>query len=173
MPATPISMASHTIGFVNGYDSMFVKPNMRPPKPKMDKPTEKKSAFADVSRVPKLCKPKIATNSEITPMIVKVRKIERQPFTSVCKPPSVGPIAGATLMAMPTVPIAMPRRDNGYIEKTVICRTGHITPPPMASSIRPISTSANVGPSQANMEPIVNTVMEAITIWRVEKRRVR
>ena len=49
MPTRPMSMASHTIGCVNGYDSMFVKPNMRPPKPKIDRPTEKKSAFADAS----------------------------------------------------------------------------------------------------------------------------
>ena len=46
-------------------------------------------------------------------MIVKVKKIERQPFKSVCTPPKVGPMAGATLMAMPTVPMAMPRWDNG------------------------------------------------------------
>ena len=108
-----MSMASHTIGCVNGYDSMFVKPNMSPPKPKIDRPTEKKSAFADASRVPKLRKPKIAKNSEITPITVSVRKIDRQPFKSVCTPPKVGPIAGATLMAMPTVPIAIPRRDRG------------------------------------------------------------
>ena len=113
MPTTPMSMASHTIGCVNGYDSMFVKPNMSPPKPKIDKPTEKKSALADASRVPKLRKPKIAKNSEITPMTVSVRKIDRQPFKSVCTPPNVGPIAGATLMAMPTVPIAIPRRERG------------------------------------------------------------
>ena len=70
-------------------------------------------ALADASRVPKLRKPKIAKNSEITPITVSVRKIDRQPFKSVCTPPKVGPIAGATLMAMPTVPIAIPRRDRG------------------------------------------------------------
>ena len=46
-------------------------------------------------------------------MMVMVRNIERQPLASVCHPPKVGPIAGATLMAMPTVPIAKPRRDSG------------------------------------------------------------
>ncbi len=92
---------------------MFVKPNIRPPKPKIDNPTEKKSAFAVSSRSPKLCRPKNASNRESTPMTDNVRKIERQPFKSVCRPPRVGPIAGATLIAMPTVPIAKPRRDNG------------------------------------------------------------
>ena len=113
MPARPISMAAHTIGCVNGYDSMFVKPNIRPPKPMTDSPTEKKSARALGSFTPKLRRPKMASSSEITPMTVRVRKMERQPFASVCHPPMVGPTAGATLMAMPTVPMAMPRRDNG------------------------------------------------------------
>ena len=55
----------------------------------------------------------MAATSEITPITVIVRKMERQPFASVCQPPSVGPMAGATLMAMPTVPMANPRRDRG------------------------------------------------------------
>ena len=55
----------------------------------------------------------MAASSEITPMMVMVRKIERQPLASVCQPPKVGPMAGATLMAMPTVPMAKPRRDSG------------------------------------------------------------
>jgi hypothetical protein len=55
----------------------------------------------------------------------------------------------------------------------VICRTGHITPVPTASSRRPIKTSTNDEPSQANTEPSVNTAIDAITIWRVENRRVR
>ena len=55
----------------------------------------------------------MAASSEITPMMVMVRKIDRQPLASVCQPPSVGPIAGATLMAMPTVPMANPRRESG------------------------------------------------------------
>ena len=59
------------------------------------------------------------------------------------------------------------------MENTVICRTGHITPVPTASSRRPINTSTNDEPSQANTEPSVNTAIDAITIWRVENRRVR
>ena len=55
----------------------------------------------------------MAASSETTPITVMVRKMERQPLASVCQPPKVGPIAGATLMAMPTVPIAKPRRDSG------------------------------------------------------------
>ena len=113
MPMMPISIGSQTMGCVYAYDSMFVKPNISPPKPKIDSPTEKKSALAEGSCTPKLRSPKNARNSEITPMIVKVKKIERQPFKSVCTPPKVGPMAGATLMAMPTVPMAMPRWDNG------------------------------------------------------------
>lgn len=37
---------------------------------------------------------------------------------------------GATAIAMPTMPIAMPRRASGKMENTVICSTGHITPVP-------------------------------------------
>ena len=50
------------------------------------------------------------------------------------------------------------------MENTVICRTGHITPVPTASSRRPANTSTNEEPSQANREPMVNTTIEAITI---------
>ena len=55
----------------------------------------------------------------------------------------------------------------------MICSTGHITPVPMASNIRPSSTRRNVGETHAISEPIVKTDMDAITIWRVEKRRVK
>ncbi len=47
------------------------------------------------------------------------------------------------------------------MENTVICRTGHITPVPTASSRRPIKTSTNDEPSQANTEPSVNTAIDA------------
>ena len=90
-----------------------MKPNISPPKPITDRHTEKKSARAEGSCEPKLCSPNMAASSEITPMMVMVRKIERQPLASVCQPPKVGPMAGATLMAMPTVPMANPRRDSG------------------------------------------------------------
>ena len=90
-----------------------MKPNISPPKPITDRHAEKKSARAEGSCEPKLCSPNMAASSETTPITVMVRKIERQPLASVCQPPKVGPIAGATLMAMPTVPIAKPRRDSG------------------------------------------------------------
>ena len=86
---------------------------MSPPKPMTDRQAEKRSARAEGSWEPKLCSPNMAASSEITPMMVMVRKIDRQPLASVCQPPSVGPIAGATLMAMPTVPMANPRRESG------------------------------------------------------------
>ena len=113
MPHSPTSIAPHTIGFDGAYDSMFVNPNIRPPKPSTDMATEKKSALAWSSVVPKLRSPKMASSRQNTPIIVSVKKIERQPKLSVWKPPKVGPSAGATLMAMPTAPMAMPRRDNG------------------------------------------------------------
>ena len=59
------------------------------------------------------------------------------------------------------------------MENTVICSTGHITPVPAASSTRPSSTQMKLGPNHAISEPTVNTAIEQITIWRVEKRRVR
>ena len=75
--------------------------------------TEKKSALAWSSVVPKLRSPKMDSSRQNTPIIVSVKKIERQPKLSVWKPPKVGPSAGATLMAIPTAPMAMPRRDSG------------------------------------------------------------
>jgi len=98
---------------VMGKFSMLVKPNMRPPNPKMDRATEKKSALTLVSRWPKLRRPKMDRSSATAPQMLSVRKMERQPLASVCQPPRVGPMAGATLMARPTVPMAMPRLDNG------------------------------------------------------------
>ncbi len=166
-------IGSHTTGAASGYAWMFVKPNISPPKPMMDSPTEKKSACAALSDSPKLCNPNTASRIEMQPMTVSVRKMALQPFISVCSPPSVGPIAGATAIAMPTMPIAMPRLSSGKIENTVICRTGHMTPVPTASRKRPNSASGNVGLSHASTEPTVNTTIEAMTIWRVENRRVR
>ena len=92
---------------------MFVKPNISPPKPNTDRNTEKKSALTVLSVAPKLCSQNVASTRANAPIAVSVRKIERQPFASVCQPPKVGPMAGATLMAMPTMPIAMPRRESG------------------------------------------------------------
>ena len=139
----------------------------------MESPTEKKSACAVLSDSPKLCNPKTASRIETQPMTVSVRKIDLHPFISVCTPPSVGPIAGATAIAIPTTPIAMPRRSSGKIENTVICRTGHMTPVPTASRKRPNNASGNVGLSHASTEPTVNTTIEAMTICRVENRLVR
>ena len=109
----PISIGSQTSGCVNAWASMLVKPNISPPKPKMERLTEKKSAFVLRSVAPKLCSPKKASSTEATPMTVSVMKIERHPFASVCHPPITGPMAGATLIAMPTVPMANPRRESG------------------------------------------------------------
>ena len=135
--------------------------------------TEKKSALAALSLAPKLRSPKMHNASETTPMTVSVKKIERHPLASVCRPPKVGPIAGATLIAMPTVPMAMPRRSSGKIVNTEICSTGHMTPVPMASRRRPSSTSTKLVPTQASSEPSVKITMEAMTICLVEKRRVK
>ena len=77
------------------------------------KSTEKKSAFVLRSVTPKLCSSKKASSTEAAPMTVNVMKIERHPFASVCHPPITGPMAGATLIAMPTVPMANPRRESG------------------------------------------------------------
>ena len=48
-----------------------------------------------------------------------------------------------------------------------------MTPVPMASRIRPSRMTTKVGPSQASIEPAVNTSMEVMTICRVVNRRVR
>ena len=107
------------------------------------------------------------------PITVREKKIDRQPLISVCKPPIVGPIAGAMLIAMPTLPIAIPRRVTGNTEKTVICKTGHITPVPIASRVRPTRAIIKSLLNHAKTEPTVKSSIEVITIWRVEKRRVK
>ena len=109
----------------------------------------------------------------IIPAAARVKNMERHPELSVWSPPRVGPRAGATLIAIPTVPIATPRRDIGITENTAICSTGHKTPVPIASSIRPESIAAKVGPAHASIEPAINMAIDASTICLVVNLRVR
>ena len=60
------------------------------------------------------------------------------------------------------------------MENTVICSTGHITPVPAAFKHAPEQHPDEAQPDPGHQrEPTVNTAIEQITIWRVEKRQVR
>ena len=139
----------------------------------IERPTEKKSACWLVSASLKLRSHSTTAIKHRIPSTKSKRNTDLQPKWSVCQPPSTGPTAGATLSAMPRVPIAKPRRFNGKIAKIVICSTGHMIPEPTASRMRPESTRGNVGASQARADPSVNTTIDEITICRVLNRFVR
>ena len=56
----------------------------------------------------------------------------RQPKLSMIYPERVGPIAGATPIAMPAIPMAAPRRFGGKIDIIIFCNNGIVIPTPTA-----------------------------------------
>jgi hypothetical protein len=67
----------------------------------------------------------------------------RQPGPSTMNPDSVGPIAGASAMTMPTRPIMRPRWREGTTFMIVVMSSGSMMPVPPAWMIRPVSSMTN------------------------------
>ena len=85
-----------------------------------------------------------------------IPKIIRQLALSMIHPERVGPIAGATPMAIPTIPIMVPRFSGGKIDIAIDCPNGVKIPPPRAATIRPVKSMAKLLAQKQIIFPIKN-----------------
>ena len=79
-------------------------------------------------------------------------------------------MAGATEMAMLTLPITRPRRSSGTRVKMVVISNGSMIAVPEAWTIRPSSSTQKPGAIPANRVPVLNNPSAAAYTVRVEKR---
>ena len=66
----------------------------------------------------------------------------------------MGPIAGANVIAIPIIPIALPRFSGGYKLKITVCTSGIITPAPVACSNLPTNKIEKLGAMALTIVPI-------------------
>jgi|GEM_PF-6141594 len=106
-------------------------PKTMPPKPRAERRNERKSTFGYVCSVTfRRVKTEYArTAREIGRM---PKKRARHEATPRIQPERVGPTAGATMMTMPSVPIAEPRLSGGMRARITFVRSGKINAVPAA-----------------------------------------
>ncbi len=83
--------------------------------------------------------------SATMPIGTLIRKIQCQLNEVTSQPPSVGPIAGATIAAMPHTAIARPCWRRGNISNTIVMPTGMSAPPPSPCRTRHRISTPSVG----------------------------
>ena len=88
-------------------------------------------------------------------------------------PASTGPAAGAQLITMPAMPMAVPRFSGGKMSMGTTPTSGSCTPAPAACSTRPTMSSSNVGAPAHSAVPTMNDISETKKSLRVEKRSMR
>ena len=96
--------------------------------------------------------------------------MNRQDRNCSTRPEIVGPIAGATEMAMLMLPITTPRRSTGTRVSTVVISSGIITAVPEAWTMRAGSSSQKPGEIAANRVPAENRLMARPKTVRVDSR---
>ncbi len=96
--------------------------------------------------------------------------MKRQEKCSRIRPETVGPMAGATEMAMLTLPITKPRRVTGTRVRMVVISRGSMMAVPPAWTIRASRRISNPGASAASSVPPENRPMASIKTARVDSR---
>ena len=96
--------------------------------------------------------------------------MNRQDRNCRISPDSVGPIAGATEIAMLMLPITTPRRSIGTRVSTVVISSGIIIAVPDACTIRAGSSSQKPGETAASSVPAQNRPMASMYTVRVVSR---
>ena len=97
----------------------------------------------------------------------------RQPHESMMMPASTGPAAGAQLITIPAVPIAVPRFSGGKMSIGTTATSGSWMPAPAACNTRPTSSNSNVGAIAAQTVPMMNMIMAAKNSFRVGNLSIR
>ena len=88
-------------------------------------------------------------------------------------PASTGPAAGAQLITMPAMPMAVPRFSGGKMSMGTTPTSGSCTPAPAACRMRPTMSNSKLGAAAHNAVPTINAAMDAKNSLRVEKRSMR
>ncbi len=101
------------------------------------------------------------------------QNIMRQPHASMMPPASTGPAAGAQLITMPAMPMAVPRFSGGKMSMGTTPTSGSCTPAPAACRMRPTMSSSNAGAAAHSAVPTMNADRDAKNSLRVEKRSMR
>ena len=96
--------------------------------------------------------------------------MKRQVKCSRISPETVGPMAGATEMAMLTLPMTAPRRSIGTRVRMVVIRSGSMMAVPPAWTMRASSSTSNPGASAARSVPPENRPMASMNTARVDSR---
>ena len=89
-----------------------------------------------------------------------MKNTHRQEYVSVMKPPSVGPIAGASTTAIPYTAKAMPRFAGGKVSARMACSLGASPPPPSPCRTRKKISDARLGAMPQRNELMVNSATQ-------------
>ncbi len=95
--------------------------------------------------------------------------MNRQVKCSRISPETVGPMAGATEMAMLTLPMTAPRRSIGTRVRIVVISSGSMMAVPPAWTMRASSSTSNPGASAASSVPPENRPMASMNTARVDR----
>ena len=86
------------------------------------------------------------------------------------RPETVGPSAGATEMAMLTLPMTAPRRSSGTSVRMVVISSGSMMAVPPAWTMRASSRTSKPGARAASSVPPENSPMASMNTARVDSR---
>ena len=97
-------------------------------------------------------------------------KSQRHPATCSTTPETVGPSAGATEIAIVTLPITRPRSCSGTIVIRVVISSGSITAVPAACTTRPATSRPKTGATAEITVPVRKTAIAVVNACRVVTR---
>jgi len=99
-----------------------------------------------------------------------IQKIHRQLARCTTKPPSTGPIAGASAIGMLMIRLSRTRSDGGNVRYNIAIPTGVISPPPSPWTIRKITNCCTVAANPQAADARVNSVTAARNTSRAPNR---
>ena len=140
---TPTTMLSTTTALPQPSVLALEKPYSRPPNANVDRTMDGTSRCGRLSSPTFVSRKKLTASTRMASGII-AQNIMRQPHASMMPPASTGPAAGAQLITMPAMPMAVPRFSGGKMSMGTTPTSGSCTPAPAACSTRPTMSSSNV-----------------------------
>ena len=131
---TPTTMLSTTTALPQPSVLALEKPYSRPPNANVDRTMDGTSRCGRLSSPTFVSRKKLTASTRMASGII-AQNIMRQPHASMMPPASTGPAAGAQLITMPAMPMAVPRFSGGKMSMGTT---------PAACSTRPTMSSSNV-----------------------------
>ena len=169
---TPTTMLPMTTAWPQPSVLALEKPYSRPPNANVDRMMDGTSRCGRLSSPTLESRKKLTTSTRRASGIID-QNIMRQPHASMMPPASTGPAAGAQLITMPAMPMAVPRFSGGKMSMGTTPTSGSCTPAPAACSTRPTMRSSNEGAAAHSAVPTMNETSETKNSLRVEKRSMR